>query len=213
MIPYDSLPTLLLWIDNNLVSELGIKFLANLVATAVIVLLIYRPTRHHADYVFTFFVFNILIFFLCSLMARFELGAGFGFGLFALFSIMRLRTSSISAKDMTYLFSVICIGIFNAIETDGSFPIELVDLLIVTAIFFLERYCFRDALSMVLISYENIGLVHTEHWEELRADLEKRTGLHIEKIQVETIDYLNDSAKLIVYYKPFGDRFIPPRRM
>jgi hypothetical protein len=213
MIPCANLPTLLLWMDTLLFDELGIGLLADLVSTAAIVLLIYRPTRQHADYVFTFFVFNLLIFFLCSLMVRFDLGAGFAFGLFALFSIMRLRTSAISTKDMTYLFSVICLGIFNAMKTDGEFPIIVVDVLIVGALFVLERFCFRDALSMVLVNYENIALINEGRWNELREDLEKRTGFHIEKVQVETIDYLNDSAKLIVYYKPVGDRFVPPGRM
>jgi hypothetical protein len=213
MTSFETLPTLLLWIDTVMLGELGQSFLTDLIATAAIVLFIYRPTRHHADYVFTFFVFNILIFFLCSLMVRFDLGAGFAFGLFALFSIMRLRTSAISTKDMTYLFSVICLGIFNAIQTDGEFPILLVDVAIVGSLFLLERYCFKDALSMVLVSYENIALINGERWQELQEDLEKRTGFRIEKIHVETIDYLNDSAKLVVYYKPQGDRFIPPGRM
>lgn len=207
------MPTLLLWGDLPTLSTLGLRLVADLLATSAIVLFIYRPARHHADYVFTFFVFNLLIFFLCTLMVRVDLGAGFAFGLFALFSIMRLRTSAISSKDMTYLFCVICLGIFNAMEAGVGFLIELVDAVIVLAMFLLERFCFRDAMSVLLVTYENIALINKHRWEELRADLEQRTGMSIEKIHVETIDYLTDSAKLVVYYKPHGDRFIPPGRM
>ncbi|MBK6343481.1 MAG: DUF4956 domain-containing protein [Flavobacteriales bacterium] len=48
------------------------------------------------DFLFTYFLFNVLIFFLCGLLNSVKLSTGFAFGLFAIFSILRYRTEQIS---------------------------------------------------------------------------------------------------------------------
>ncbi|MCB0129619.1 MAG: DUF4956 domain-containing protein, partial [Caldilineaceae bacterium] len=59
----------------------------NLVAATIIIGFIYYPThRSKQDYVFTFFTFNILIYFVSTLLRDVQLTIGFGFGLLAVFS-------------------------------------------------------------------------------------------------------------------------------
>jgi len=90
-------------LDISNIEQLGLKLILNLAVTLVIVLLIYRPANDKPEYTFTYLIFNVLIFFICYLMASIEeLGIGFGFGLFALFSIMRYRTMTISYRIGTY---------------------------------------------------------------------------------------------------------------
>ena len=57
---------------------------------------------------------------------------GAAFGLFAVFSILRLRTEGLTTKDMTYLFVTIAIGLIAAVSaptasrdfrTECKFPI------------------------------------------------------------------------------------------
>jgi hypothetical protein len=43
-------------------------------------------------------------------------------------------------------------------------------------------------------------MIHPQKREELKKDLEERTGLKINHIDIGRIDYLRDTAKLIVYY-------------
>ena len=73
----------------------------------ILIRLIYYPIHRKKDYLFTYFLFNILIFFLCVLLNSVKLSIGFAFGLFAIFGVLRYRTEQISIKDMTYLFAVI----------------------------------------------------------------------------------------------------------
>ncbi|MEM7106328.1 MAG: DUF4956 domain-containing protein, partial [Bacteroidota bacterium] len=102
------------WIDTGTMITLLVKFLLDLFMVFLIVRMIYKPNSTSNDYAFTYFIFNILIFFLCHLMVNVDLSLGFAFGLFALFSIMRYRTTTISIKDMTFLFSVVCIAVINS---------------------------------------------------------------------------------------------------
>jgi len=97
--------------------NLIIRFGFNLSIAFIIIKLIYQ--RNHTDnldFVFTYFMFNSLIFFFAFLLGSITINIGFAFGLFAVFAILRYRTDPIPIKEMTYLFIVITIGVINAIS-------------------------------------------------------------------------------------------------
>ena len=87
--------------------NLIIRFGFNLFVACIIIKLIYQRDHTNNDFVFTYFMFNSLIFFFAFLLSKVEMGIGFGFGLFAVFAILRYRTDPIPIKEMTYLFLII----------------------------------------------------------------------------------------------------------
>ena len=58
---------------------------------------------------------GIMIFLMCIFLRNVEMSLGVGFGLFALFSILRFRTRNISTKDMSYFFAIIGISAINSL--------------------------------------------------------------------------------------------------
>jgi hypothetical protein len=61
----------------------------------ILIRVIYYRIHRKKDYLFTYFLFNILIFFLCVLLNNVKLSTGFAFGLFAIFSVLRYRTEQL----------------------------------------------------------------------------------------------------------------------
>ncbi len=51
-----------------------------------------------------------------------------------------------------------------------------------------------------IIQYENIELIKPEKRDELKLDLEARTGLKISRITIDRIDFLRDTALITVHY-------------
>ena len=94
------------YFDND-VFKLIFRFAINFLATVVIVRYIYYPVARKKEYMFTYFMISVLIFFICFTLKKFELGLGMALGLFALFGILRYRTGTIPIKEMTYLFMII----------------------------------------------------------------------------------------------------------
>ncbi len=190
------------WFEIGNLPTLLIKFAINILVVYLIVKQIYSKRNDKRDYIFTYFIFNILIFFLCHLMVNVELGMGFAFGLFALFSIMRYRTQTISIKDMTYLFAVVCVAVMNAINVVELAVLELlfINASIVTALHIMERTFFQEKMVSRKVQYEKVRLVQPQHYDELKADLEERMGLNIKKVEVYSVNYLTDSAVLYVHY-------------
>ena len=56
------------------------------------------------------------------------------------------------------------------------------------------------------ILYDNVALVAPDKRKELKADLEARTGLKIQRIEVGTIDFLKDSCMIRIFYDNRLDR-------
>jgi hypothetical protein len=107
---------------KEIFSKLGLRLSIDVVSIFILVRFIYYKIYKQREYFFTFFIFNLIIFFMCFFLNKVELSMGAAFGLFAVFSMLRYRTEDISIKDMTYLFLVIAIGLISAVMPD---PLEI----------------------------------------------------------------------------------------
>jgi len=182
--------------------SLLLKFAFDLVVIFVLIRLIYYPVHRKKENLFIYFVFNVLIFFLCMLMNNVKLSMGFGFGLFAVFSILRYRTEQLSVKDMTYLFAAITVAVVNALVGNGVGMLELLvmDGAILAVVYALEHVWLTRHEAMRQIIYERIELIKPEHRAQLFADLKQRLGINVSRVEIGRIDLLRDTAQLRVFY-------------
>ena len=185
-------------------SNLIIRFGFNLSIAFIIIKLIYQ--RNHTkslDFVFTYFMFNSLIFFFAFLLGNMTINIGFAFGLFAVFAILRYRTDPIPIKEMTYLFIVITIGVINALSgAEVSYGALLfTNIALVVLAYFLEIYWQNNALILRTVEYEIIENVKPKNHEKLLLDLEDRIGLPIIKFEIHRINFLRDTVRISIYCK------------
>ena len=150
---------------------LGFGF--NLLVALIIVRFIYYPATHDKRYVFTFLAFNTIIFFVVSLMSSIEIGIGVGFGLFAIFSILRYRTDPIPVREMTYLFVIAAIPVMNTAALAGEVWPQIIaaNLATIMILLVLEKgWGFRYE-SYKRIVYEKIELIYRNRSTELLTDV------------------------------------------
>lgn len=187
---------------HNDMWELLFKFGLNTLVLFVLIRLIYYPIHKKKDYLFTYFLFNILIFFLCVLLNSVKLSIGFAFGLFAIFGVLRYRTEQIGIKDMTYLFAVITIAVINSLASKKVSLVELVftDGMILLVTWALERLWLTRHEATRQLIYERIDLIKPENRVALFADLQQRLGVKVSRVEIGRIDLLRDTAQLKVYY-------------
>jgi len=187
--------------------KIGLRLLIDFAAVFALIRLVYFPAYKRRELFFTFFIFNIIIFFICFLLNKVELSMGAAFGLFAVFSMLRYRTEDISIKDMTYLFLVIALGLIAAVtkvkgatEVFECVFIGLISGVIVLLAFLLESKLLMKKEATKVINYENIELVSEDRRPELLEDIKRRTGINVHRITVQKIDFLRDSAQIKIYY-------------
>lgn len=187
---------------HNDMWELLFKFGVNTLVLFILIRLIYYPIHRKKDYLFTYFLFNILIFFLCVLLNSVKLSIGFAFGLFAIFGVLRYRTEQISIKDMTYLFAVITIAVINSLASKKVSLSELLftDGMILLVTYALEHLWLTRHEAMRQIMYERIELIKPGNRAALYADLQERLGVKVSRVEIGKIDLLRDTAQMRVFY-------------
>lgn len=178
-----------------------IRYALNLFFTFIVVRFIYYPKYRNNDFVFTFFLFNTILFVLCYLLAEADLKFGFAFGLFALFSMFRYRTVTVPIGEMGYFFLVVTLGIINSLASLVNIEMLLVaNSVLVAMTFLLGRTLSLTHENYQTLNYDNLGLIKPAERAELLRDLTERTGYPIHKVQVVKVDYQRGIAQLRVFY-------------
>lgn len=189
--------------DASGLTELLLRTLLNLVFITALVRGVYYRFSPNREFAFTYFLFNILIFFICFLMSGVNINIGFGFGLFAIFGILRYRTASLSIKEMTYLLAVIVLAVLNSVSSQDISLVEqiVMSTFVVIFVYAMERIWYQVREGMREVNYEKIELIKPDQRQALIADLESRLGVKIRRFEINEIDFLNDSARITVYYE------------
>jgi hypothetical protein len=178
-----------------------LRLLIDILSMVILIRFIYYPVYRRSDHMFTFYMFNLTIFMITFLLAgKNSFSTGAAFGLFAVFSLLRYRTEDISARDMTYLFTVIALGLMTSVNKGTVLEIAIINCVILFAAFLLDGNVLMKTEFVKSIQYENIELIKPDREEDLRKDLEQRTGLSIHKVSVGKIDFLRDTAIIKIYY-------------
>lgn len=193
-------------IDTGRLPEflLGLSF--NTIAISTLAVLTSRRTHSRAVSVFALVVVNTVVFFVTYLMVSAAVSTNVGFGLFALFGILRFRTGTLPVVDMTYLFAGIALASFNALALSTLTLVEamVANVVIIGVLEALGGVWLSRQASVHAITYERIELVHPGRRRELLADLEERTGLPILGVTIHELNFLNDTAKITVRVAPAG---------
>lgn len=184
-------------------SELAARLLLNGIATALLVMGVYRKYNGSREFSFTFIIFNVLIFFACFVMSGMQVETGFALGLFAIFGILRYRTDTVPIKEMTYLLAVIVLAVINALPRKDLSVAELMfmngTILLLTLL--MERLWYGTREHSKVIHYENITLIQPDKRNDLIEDLKNRIGVDVTHVEIMSIDLLKDSAHIKIYYK------------
>lgn len=197
-------------IDVNDLLSLLIRFSFNTFMILIAIRWLYYSVTKRKDYLFTYFILSSVIFLLCFLLENVKLQLGFALGLFAVFGIIRYRTDTIPIKEMTYLFLVIGISVINALANKKISYAELflTNFILLLVVFLLEKVFLLKHESTKTVIYEKIDLIRENRREELMKDLEERTGLKINRIQIGRIDFLRDIVRIKIFYYEEDDALI-----
>ncbi len=183
-----------------------IRFVICVVVSWIIIDRLYYRKSKRRDFYFTFMLISISLFFLVFFMIfvledmKGKAGIGLGIGLFGIFSIMRYRTDTMPVREMTYLFIIIALAVVNALaSTMPLIELVITNIIVIVAIIVCEWRLKTE--NVKLVQYDKIELISPDKREELIADLKKRTGLDIIKVEVGAIDFLRDMTMLRVHYR------------
>ena len=167
---------------------------------------VYLKNNQNYQFYFGYNTIAIVTFLVCFLLSSVKLELGFALGLFALFTIIRLRTGTIPIKEMTYLFVVIGVAVINALANKKVSYIEL--LFANFAIVFVVNYFENISPRIRREKKETVSLTLQKFDQFTSLPIDKKTS-HLEQLisksithyKIKKINQLDNSAELTVYTK------------
>lgn len=147
---------------------------------------------------------SALVYLVVSMLRYLDLNSSMGFGLLAIFATMNIRSINLPVKEMTYLFTAITLAMFNSLFTNTSFTLMdrvWVNVIVLMLLFAVERGWGTAYEPRQTLLFEKIELVKPERYAELITDVRHRTGLDVTRVEISNIDFVRDTAELLVFYR------------
>ena len=182
-------------------TDLGIDLLAIFLLAYVL----YFRRHRRADLLLGYVSLNIGIFVAMSLLSQVRVDIALGFGLFAILSIIRLRSNSVTQQEVAYYFIALVLGLVNGLDLDNRPLLLLVNALLVLTMFVVDSGLLRDRARRLDITLDT---VHTDE-AALVADLERRLGGKVKHHEVNEIDHSRGTMLVDVRYQA-GSGDAPP---
>jgi hypothetical protein len=182
-----------------LTRHVGQAMVLDLVCIGLIAFAIYYRRYRRADLALAYIALNVGLFCVAVLIVNeMRIGVAFGFGLFAILSIIRLRSEPISPEESAYYFVALVLGLVNGMQFHNSPLAKLLDVGIVGVMLVLDnRWVSPRARRQVV----TLDMVYPDE-ARLRADLEARLGGKVKRLFVKETDYVRDTTIVDVRYVP-----------
>ncbi len=186
----------------EVILDYWLRFGINLAIISLLIAALYWRRKPNRNYALAMIVGGTLVYAVIRLLVQFEISLGVGFGIFAVFSLLRFRTVAISLRDMTYLFATITLSLVNAmLMTFGSWEeVAAVNLAILATLSVLEYSRLMQNRANFTLSYDNLELLHPSRRADLFADIAKRTGIEPVRISINRMSIKSQTARLRVWY-------------
>lgn len=190
--------------DKGDMLKLLFRFSINMIFITILIRYIYYRKTSNKDYLFTYYSISVISFMICFALKKLEINTGMGLGLFAIFGIIRYRTDTVRIREMSYLFIAIGLSVINALagKQVSLFELLFINVSATLVVAGLEYWWLMKQETVKTIVYEKIENIKPENYNLLKTDLETRTGLKINRVEVGKIDFLRDTAMLKIYFMP-----------
>ncbi len=171
----------------------------NVVAVSVLSFALYFARYHRRDYAVGFIAINISLFVVASVLTVSpELTIGVGFALFAILSIVRLRSDEATWIEIGYTMVALVLGLVNGLP-GPSFEIKLIlSGVLLAAMFVADHFMVlspsRHRRCRVIL--ETIVLDH----RQLCALVGRRLGGTVRHLSIIEVDHVTETMRLDVRY-------------
>lgn len=177
----------------------------DIVAALVLTLGLYYPRHRRRDLVVAFLGVNIGVLAVATVLGTAEVALGLGLGLFGVLSIIRLRSSEISQREVAYYFAALAMGLIGGLPAGGvALPAALIGLILVV-MWAADHPALLGRSRHQVVRLDRAIADETE----LREELEERLGAAVTALSVQQLDLVNDSTLVDVRYRldpPASDR-------
>jgi hypothetical protein len=184
-------------------TDLALRLAIDAAAIVALVYGIYLPRHRRMDLAVIYAMFNAGLFLALVVIAGGGVSLGVGFGLFAVLSIVRLRSEPFSNRELAYFFVAIVLALVCAIDLGSPALAAALAALAVAAAWIIDHPRFSRPSRRLVVTLE---LVFAGEGA-LRRHLEERLNARVTGVTVLEVDYVRETTRAAVAYlaEPAGE--------
>jgi hypothetical protein len=176
--------------------DLLLRLALDVAAVGALVYGVYLPRHRRMDLAVIYAMFNVGLFLALVVIAGGEVSMGVGFGLFAVLSIVRLRSEPFSNRELAYFFVAIVLALVCAIDLGSPGASALLAAVAVAAAWAIDHPRVSRPGRRLLVTLE---LVFADD-DALRRHLEERLNARVTSVTVIEVDYVRETTRAAVSY-------------
>ncbi len=178
-------------------ADYATDLIVDVVAIFLLAYVLYFRRHRRADLLLAYVSLNIGIFVAMSLLSKVRVDIALGFGLFAILSIIRLRSTSVTQQEVAYYFVALVMGLVNGLDIDDRRLVVAVNVLLLATMAIVDSRPLRDRARRMDV---HLDVIHSDD-AALVADLERRLGGTVVRHDVNDIDYVRETMVVDVRYR------------
>ncbi len=181
----------------ELISRLAI----NCVAMIMLIFGMYYRRYRDKELSTTASMFNVFAFAVLTILSSVEFSIAAGFGLFAILALFSLRSEAISKIEISYFFGAIAIAVICSVQGTTLWLVLGIVGFVLIAAWVLDHPRILKSVSSAKVTLDRIDPHVLSDTERMRVELSSRLGVDVMNFQIIELNYVNDLARLNVYFR------------
>ncbi|HQW10235.1 MAG TPA: DUF4956 domain-containing protein [Steroidobacteraceae bacterium] len=185
----------------NPVADLIVRFGIDIAAMLLLIFGMYYRRYHDKELVTAAALFNTFVFAVLTVLSSVEFSIAAGFGLFAILALFTLRSEQITKTEITYFFGSVAIAVICSIHGTTIPFVAATAAIVLLGAWVLDHPRILRSVDGIKITLDKIDIHALSDPQAMRADLGKQLGVEVMFYQLVSIDYVNDTVRLNVFYR------------
>ena len=173
-----------------------LRLFIDLVAVGALAGGVFLRRHQRRDLAIVYAAFNVGLFAVVSVISARHISVGVGFGLFAVLSIVRLRSEPFDNIELAYFFMTLVLALVNGLAKIPIAYTVILDVLVLGTMFLTDHPSFHTATFRRRITLDEI---YTDV-EALREQLESRLGVVIAELRITENDFVRETTSVTLRY-------------
>lgn len=181
--------------------ELVFRLGLNVLAMVLLIFGMYYRRYRDKELATTASMFNVFAFAVLTILSSVQFSIAAGFGLFAILALFSLRSEAISKIEISYFFGSIGIAVICSVQGTTLWLVVGIVTFVLIAAWALDHPRILKSVSSATVTLDRIDPHVLSDTERMRAELSSRLGVDVMTFQIVELNYINDLARLNVYFR------------
>lgn len=154
-------------------------------------------------------LFNVFIMLIVMSIVRTDFNIAVGFGLFALLSLVQLRSAQFTKTEIAHLFGAVALAVINGAGIADLSFVLISNFVIVLSTWFIGSWSLEHSANLIRVDNVRKMAVTLDHIDAeaigdrslMSEQLADTLGMVVQTFEIKKIDYVRDMVELSVVYQ------------